>query len=111
MIGVPVVAFAFGWILASLDRSYWTPFDPASSPTGFRRIDIIYPFWVGLVLFITRGDLLSSFGYTVGITIAMLPFVIVPARIRARHAAVDQDSARDFSDPLAPSRNGFSDLR
>ncbi|MFO0691364.1 MAG: hypothetical protein U0900_21885 [Myxococcota bacterium] len=111
VIGVPVVAFAFGWILASLDRSYWTPFDPASSPTGFRRIDIIYPFWVGLVLFITRGDLLSSFGYTVGITIAMLPFVIVPARIRARHAAVDQDSARDFSDPLAPSRNGFSDLR
>lgn len=110
MLGVPIVAFAFGWILASLDRSYWAPFDPAMSPTGFRRIDIIYPFWVGLILFMTRGDLLSSFGYSVGITIAMLPFVIVPARIRARHAAVDEDVAKNFGDPIA-APGDFGSLR
>jgi len=84
MIGIPIAAFVFGWFLASIDRSYWTPFDPALTPGGFRRIDIIYPFWVGLILFMTRGDLLSSFGYTVGITVAMFPFIIVPTPTRAR---------------------------
>ena len=108
LIGVPIAAFAFGWLLASLDRSYWTPFDPSRSPVGFRRIDVIYPFWVGMVLFVTRGDLLSSFGYTVGITLAMIPFVVVPARIRARHSAADLDLDRGIGgvSPF-PGSEGF----
>ena len=49
---------------------------------------MIYPFWVGLMIFMTRGDLLSSFAYTVGVTVAMFPFIMIPpARVRARVAA------------------------
>ncbi len=89
LVGVPFFAFAFGWILSSIDRTYWTAFDPKLSPTGIRRIDVVYPFWVGLMLFLTRGDLLSSFAYTVGITAAMIPFVIVPSGLRSRYLAGD----------------------
>ncbi|MBK7949416.1 MAG: hypothetical protein IPK00_11920 [Deltaproteobacteria bacterium] len=109
LLGVPVVAFGFGWLLAALDRSYWTPFDPSRSPVGFRRIDVIYPFWVGMLLFVTRGDLLSSFGYTVGITLAMIPFVLVPARIRSRHASEDRAIESDAGD-LSPF-SGSADFR
>jgi hypothetical protein len=84
MIGVPIFAFLFGWILSSIDRAYWSSSDAERSPTGCRRIDIIYPFWAGLMLFMARGDLLSSFGYTVGITLAMIPLVLVPGRLRAK---------------------------
>lgn len=97
LIGVPLFAFGFGWILSSIDRSYWTPFDPRISPTGIRRIDVVYPFWVGLMLFLTRGDLLSSFAYTVGITAAMIPFIIVPSRIRTRYLAGDVSKTSESS--------------
>ena len=83
LIGVPFFSFAFGWLLASIDRSYWSPFDSTHYPAGIRRIDVVYPFWVGLMLFMTRGDLMSSFGYTVGITLAILPFVMIPPRFKA----------------------------
>lgn len=107
LVGVPIFAFGFGWLLAALDRSYWARFDRTLSPVGFRRVDIIYPFWVGMVLFVTRGDLLSSFGYTVGITLAILPFVLVPARIKTRHAIVDQSigqSGQSADFPADPYR-------
>lgn len=89
LIGVPIVAFAFGWILSATDRSYWSPFDPASTSTGIRRIDIVYPFWVGLILFMTRGDLLSSFAYTVGISFALAPFILVPSGLQTRYSISD----------------------
>lgn len=81
LVGVPIFALAFGWILSSIDRAYWVFVDSDRILTGCRRIDVIYPFWMGLMLFMTRGDLLSSFGYTVGVTLAMLPLVLVPGRL------------------------------
>jgi hypothetical protein len=98
MIGVPFFAFLFGWVLSSFDRSYWSSSDVERSPTGCRRIDIIYPFWVGLMLLMTRGDFLSSFGYTVGITFAMIPLILVPGRLRAKLTDTEDDRDGPGSD-------------
>lgn len=93
LVGVPFFALAFGWILSSIDRAYWAPVEFDRIPTGCRRIDVIYPFWMGLMLFMTRGDLLSSFGYTVGVTLAMLPLVLVPGRMLMRPGEANDDLA------------------
>ncbi len=99
LFGVPFFAFAFGWILASIDRSYWAAFDSSYYPAGIRRIDIVYPFWVGLMLFMTRGDLISSFGYTVGITLAIIPFVTIPARFKRHVVSANRGSSDTHGEP------------
>lgn len=69
-LGIPILALLFGATLGHLDgvyhrRSRWRRREP-------RVIDALYPFWLGMVLFVTRGDLLSSFAYLAGITLAGL---------------------------------------
>jgi hypothetical protein len=62
---VPVVAIMFGMLLRRLDDLYWRRCD-----AGVRRIDLVYPLWLGMVFFLSRGDLLSGFAYAVGTTAA-----------------------------------------
>ena len=102
-LGVPFYALAFGWLLAAVDRGYWSPTPSSTSyePRGVRRMDVIYPFWLGLVLFMTRGDLLSSFAYTVGVSAGMVTFYITPpGYLRTRVA-----------EQYAPAAGGLEEVR
>jgi hypothetical protein len=70
-VGVPLFAGAFGMALGYLDSVYHSRSTDCVRDKP-RVIDMIYVFWLGMVFFITRGDLMSSFAYTAGITIAGL---------------------------------------
>ena len=67
--GVILFALGFGWIVAALDRSYW------SNLEQFRRarpavLTMAYPFLVGSVIILMRGAMLTSFAYTIGAVVA-----------------------------------------
>jgi hypothetical protein len=68
---VPVAAILVGMLLRRLDDAYWAPSDGR-----LRRIDLAYPLWLGMVFFVSRGDLLSGFAYTVGTTAAALAVTV-----------------------------------
>ncbi|MGI4788519.1 MAG: hypothetical protein ACRYFS_06670 [Janthinobacterium lividum] len=64
--GVPLFAIVFAWILAALDKKYW------AENAGVRwarpnLVTVSYPLLIGLVVFIMRGALLSSYAYTIGL--------------------------------------------
>ncbi|HZP83941.1 MAG TPA: hypothetical protein VFB21_20040 [Chthonomonadaceae bacterium] len=67
-VGVVIFAAAFAFVLCRLDISYWQ----RSAQTGEKvsLLSLTYPFLVGFVIFIMRGDLLSSFSYTMGFVTA-----------------------------------------
>lgn len=63
--GVVVGATVAGWLMGRVDT--WFASTPPETVSLGR---ILYPVWCGLVFFMTRGDLLSSWAYLVGITLA-----------------------------------------
>lgn len=56
--GVFPFAFFLGWLFSKLDRLYWSKNHDPKSPV--RVIDVILPFWLGLTILLTRGDLLAA---------------------------------------------------
>jgi len=86
-IGIPLFAGVFGMMLGYLDAMYYSRRVDRGQATP-RVIDLIYVFWLGLMFFITRGDLMSSFAYTVGITLAgLLTTMAWPSSLPHRHEA------------------------
>jgi hypothetical protein len=82
LFGFPLLAFIFAVFLRKLDAWYWKMGDYMYvSPSN-----LLYPFLLGNVFFITRGDLLSPLAYTVTMGLATLPIFVTSAvanRIRA----------------------------
>ncbi len=72
ILGLVLFAFGFGWLLSSLDEHYWRNFSERSPDI----LAVCYPFLLGFVFFIMRGDLMSGFSYTVMFIIAGLPLLI-----------------------------------
>lgn len=78
IIGIPIFAMIFGKILRNIDDCYENRMKQwKTKPSSLAFIDIIYPFWLGFVFFISRGDLMSSFAYIVGFTLAGLPLIMI----------------------------------
>lgn len=61
IIGLIVFAYLIGVLFSSLDEYYWEK----STATSSDIISAYYPFLLGFSLFVMRGDLMSSFSYTV----------------------------------------------
>jgi hypothetical protein len=74
LLGVPVCGALFGTLLARLDRFYWKARD--AGDTSLRVIDFIYPFWLGCVIFLTRGGLFASLTYTASFTVWIVLFAV-----------------------------------
>ncbi len=77
LVGIPFVAMFVGFVLARLDWGYWNP------PPGEQRvrvIDVMYPFWLGCIIFITRGGLLSALGFTTAFSAWLLVFSVGASR-------------------------------
>jgi len=70
---VGVVGFAamVGWAVARLDRAYWNRSESA------RVIDSFYPYLLGMMLFITRGSLMSAFPYALSFIGCALPVAML----------------------------------
>ena len=81
LLGIPFIAAAFGMLFARIDRAYW---DGDGGDSGVRVIDCMYPFWLGCVIFVTRGGSFAAFTCTAGFTFWLLPlglrWLISPAR-------------------------------
>lgn len=67
--GLLLYAVLFGAALGRLDRAYWSRADlpDGGSPA---LLSIVYPFLVGFVIFMMRGDFCNSFAYACGFTAA-----------------------------------------
>lgn len=64
-IGILVFILIMSYITGVLDRNFWT-----DHIRGFKPNDGFYMIVLGSIIFIMRGDLMSSFAYTVGISIS-----------------------------------------
>ena len=89
--GIVLAAAVFGIVFARLDRAYW---DVRAAPSQVRAIDCIYPFWLGCVIFITRGGSFSSLSFTAGFTFWVIPLVAGLSRA-TRSARRIPDAAPD----------------
>ncbi|GAG18939.1 unnamed protein product, partial [marine sediment metagenome] len=72
VIGLVVFAFGLGWLLSTLDEQYWDRFESVSPCI----LSVYYPFLLGFIFFLMRGDLMSGFSYTVMFIVAGLPLLI-----------------------------------
>lgn len=61
--GVILFGFFFGKICSYLDRLYWK--NESTSISEYTYLDIIYPFSLSMFFFMSRGDLLSTFSFSV----------------------------------------------
>lgn len=75
VVGVFLFALVFGWLMGCLDNAYWETLDKDGKRV--RRYDIIYPFVCIMFFFMSRGDLLSSFAYTIGYVAVWIGTVIL----------------------------------
>lgn len=82
-LGVIIFAVSFSAFLLYIDRLYW------SKSNIF--VNMVYPFWLVLFFFMMRGDLLSTFSYTVGLTTAFYIFIKIR---RVRTARQKQERKR-----------------
>lgn len=72
LVGVPVCGALFALILARLDAIYWSPGRKGIANT-FRIIDTVYPFWLGCIVYLVRGDLNPAWGFTMSFSLWILP--------------------------------------
>jgi hypothetical protein len=77
-LGVPLFAMLFGAILAYLDVAYYAD---RGGPKRLRVVDTFYPFLLGMVLFMTRGNFMSAIAYTMGMVLAAFPLVMRAPRL------------------------------
>jgi oligosaccharide repeat unit polymerase len=77
-LGVPIYAAVFAWILAYLDRLAWR-----QSRERLLIVDVLYPFLVGAMFIMTRGDFLVSYSLILGLMVATLPLVVGSKRAGA----------------------------
>jgi hypothetical protein len=63
-IGIFIFTILLSYINASLDQLYWK--DNKSA-----YLNICYPFMIGMLFFALRGDLMSSFAYSVGLLLSI----------------------------------------
>lgn len=75
----PFMAAAFGALLYILDARYFRN-RVGSAPSSFRILDVLFPFWLGLIVFVTRGDLLNGTYLLVGTTVASLVALLPGSR-------------------------------
>lgn len=79
--GIAIFTFLLSYFTARMDNLYWTLI--FNSKRNFFRV--IYFIMIGMLFFILRGDLLSSFAYTMGVIFACFTvFKIVSFKIKRR---------------------------
>lgn len=80
-LGILVFTILLAYITARLDRYYWD-FVSRKKDNYFR---VIYLLMIGMLFFILRGDLMSSFAYTIGfLTAIVLVYKVANLNIRYR---------------------------
>jgi len=71
LVGIPILAFAFALVFRKLDAWYWNR--QYRDQSAITTSVLLYPFLLGNVFFLTRGDLLSPLAYSVTMVLGVLP--------------------------------------
>lgn len=74
IIGVPIVAIVFGWLVRRLDNWYWQQVPRAK--LSLTAPLIVYPFLLGNMFFLTRGDLLNPLAFSVTMVLGTVPLFL-----------------------------------
>jgi oligosaccharide repeat unit polymerase len=82
--GAMVFCAIFGFLLGRLDSAYWKRRFEAN-PDAPALLNLVYPFLVGMIIFVMRGSLNSSVAYTFGLIAA--GFVVQQAAFLFRRKA------------------------
>lgn len=82
VIGVIMFAISFGLLLNFLDSKYYQ--SKKNTSAHIRFIDVFYIFLLGMVIFMTRGDLMASFSYTIALSFAVILSTVLLPRIKLR---------------------------
>jgi hypothetical protein len=73
-VGVALMSVAVGWLFSRIDLTYFAHGNPRRRPR--RVIDLMYPFWVASVVFVTRGDMMAAAAHTAAFTLWIVPFAL-----------------------------------
>lgn len=71
-LGLVVFAVALCWMFGTADAS----FQRQIKEGGTSFVGAIYPFWIGLVFFLMRGDLLSATAFIVAFSVSFVPLLV-----------------------------------
>lgn len=86
IVGVFLVVALFGFVCGKIERAYWRQtYNPGV-------LSAYYLFFIGAVVFIFRGDLLSSFAYSVGSLISV--YLVVKIACSRELTSFDQVQRR-----------------
>ena len=66
-LGIFIFIIALSFVTAKLDKMYWS----VSYKNSNNFFNVIYFVLIGMLIFILRGDLLSSFAYTIGFMLSI----------------------------------------
>lgn len=90
-VGVVLLAFVLCWLFGIADASFRRAMREEDEDSF---VGVIYPFWIGLVFFLLRGDMLSATAFVVAFTVSFLPllvrfpgFVLDPRRLFVQNQA------------------------
>lgn len=89
-LGVALLAVVFAFLFSRIDLTYWAESDPTQRSR--RLLDVIYPFWVASVVFMTRGDLIGASAHTAAFSMWIIPMVF-GVRWIANHRSVQRAGA------------------
>jgi hypothetical protein len=98
-LGVPLFAMLFGAILAYLDVAYYAD---RGGPKRLRVVDTFYPFLLGMVLFMTRGNFMSAIAYTMGMVLAAFPLVMRAPRLFHRPTPSAESAVGPTANQMPP---------
>lgn len=76
-VGVVLFAVFLCWSFGLLDAAFWG----SGSEGEGTLLRVIYPFYVGFVFFLMRGDLLSATAFIVGFSVTFLPLLLRSPRL------------------------------
>jgi len=80
--GIPLFAIVLGYVTKKLDSVYYGSVVHFSC--NVRAIELLYPFYIGFLFFILRGDLLSSLSYTIGFSIPVFTEVLLESILSSK---------------------------
>jgi hypothetical protein len=83
LLGIPLFAAAFGLICRIFDE--WYALSERRRRVGVASI--AFPFFIGMVVFTTRGDLMSAMAFSIAMAVCTLPLIIGSggARLASNH--------------------------
>ncbi|MCL0082947.1 oligosaccharide repeat unit polymerase [Thermodesulfovibrionales bacterium] len=92
ILGIIMFAIIFARICRILDDYYVNA--NASKDNSVRLIEVLYPFWLGFIFLMSRGDLMSSLAFVTGFSLAGVLLVLPRVVFKKKQVNLEQSLSR-----------------